>query len=88
MLENIFKGFSFIKESFSLITKDVDLIKPSIYSILVGVVFTVAAGIVLLLLQSQITGGIFYILVFLILLADYYIAYFFTGMTAFLIYNI
>ena len=87
MLENIFKGFSFIKESFSLITKNVDLIKPSIYSILVGIIFTVAAGIVLFLLQARIVGGIFYLLVFLILLADYYIAYFFTGMTAFLIYD-
>ncbi len=33
MFENIFRGFSFIKESFSLVTKDSDLIKPSLYSI-------------------------------------------------------
>jgi hypothetical protein len=87
MFENIFKGFSFIKESFSLITKDADLIKPSIYSILVGVFFTIISGIVLFLLRSLIPAELFYILAFLVLLVDYYISYFFTGMTAFLVYD-
>ncbi len=87
MFENIFKGFSFIKESFSLITKDADLIKPSIYSIFVGVFFTIVSGIVLFLLRSMIPAELFYILAFLVLLVDYYISYFFTGMTAFLVYD-
>jgi len=87
MFENIFKGFSFIKESFILITKDADLIKPSIYSILVAVFFTIISVTVLFLLQSVIPTGIFYILVFLVLLGDYYISYFFTGMTAYLVYD-
>lgn len=87
MFENIFKGFSFIKESFSLITKDVDLIKPSIYSIFAAIFFTIFSVIVLFLLRFVIPAGIFYILVFLVLLGDYYISYFFTGMTAFLVYD-
>lgn len=87
MFENIFKGFSFIKESFSLISKDADLIKPSIYSIFAAVVFTIISVIVLLFLQPVIPTGIFYILAFLVLLGDYYISYFFTGMTAFLVYD-
>ncbi|MGB8217613.1 MAG: DUF6159 family protein [Candidatus Methanoperedens sp.] len=87
MFENIFKGFSFIKESFSLITKDADLIKPSIYSIFVAIFFTIVSVIVLFLLQSVIPTGIYYILVFLVLLGDYYISYFFTGMTAYLVYD-
>jgi hypothetical protein len=87
MFENIFKGFSFIKESFSLITKDADLIKPSIYSIIVGVFFTIISGIVLFLLRYMIPTELFYILAFLVLLVDYYISYFFTGMTAFLVYD-
>jgi hypothetical protein len=87
MFENIFKGFSFIKESFSLITKDADLIKPSIYSIFVGVFFTIISGIVLFLLRYMIPAGLFYVLAFLVLLVDYYISYFFTGMTAFLVYD-
>lgn len=88
MFENIFKGFSFIKESFRLITKDADLIKPSIYSIFVAVFFTIFSVIALFLLQSAIPAGIFYILVFLVLLGVYYISYFFTGMTAFLVYDL
>ncbi|SNQ60787.1 membrane hypothetical protein [Candidatus Methanoperedens nitroreducens] len=83
----MFKGFSFIKESFSLITKDADLIKPPIYSIFVGVFFTIVSGIVLFFLRSMIPAELFYILAFLVLLADYYISYFFTGMTAFLVYD-
>jgi len=77
MFENIFRGFSFIKESFSLIMKDDDLIKPSIYSIFVGIFFTVISGIALFFFNLMPTD-IFYILAFLVLIVDYYISYFFT----------
>lgn len=87
MFENIFKGFSFIKESFRLITKDADLIKPSIYSIFVAIFFTIISVIVLFVLRFGIPEEMFYILGFLVLLGDYYISYFFTGMTAFLVYD-
>ena len=88
MFENIFKGFSFIKESISLIAKDADVIKPSFYSILVGAFFTIFSVIILFFLQSSLNFGMtFYILAFLVLLGNYYISYFFTGMTAFLVYD-
>jgi len=88
MFENIFKGFSFIKESFSLIAKDADVIKPSFYSIFAGVVFTIFSVIFMLFLQSSLNlGNLFYILAFLVFLGDYFISYFFTGMTAFLVYD-
>jgi len=88
MFENIFKGFSFIKESFSLIAKDADVIRPSFYSILVGAFFTIFSVIILFFLQSGLQFGMtFYILAFLVLLGNYYISYFFTGMTAFLVYD-
>jgi hypothetical protein len=88
MFENIFKGFSFIKESFSLIGKDADVIKPSFYSIFVGVFFTIFSVIIMLFLESGLNfGSIFYLLAFLVLLGNYFISYFFTGMTAFLVYD-
>jgi len=87
MFENIFKGFSFIKESFSLVSRDADLIKPSIYSIFTAIFFTVISGIVLFLSRFLLPAELLYILSFLVLLIDYYIAYFFTGMTAFLVYD-
>jgi len=87
MFENILKGFSFIKQSFILITKDGDLIKPSIYSIFTGILFTVIAGITIYLSRESIPAELVYILVFLVLLGEYYISYFFTGMTAFLVYD-
>jgi hypothetical protein len=88
VFENIFKGFLFIKESFSLIIKDADVIKPSFYSIFVGVFFTIFSVIIMLFLESNLHFGIlFYILAFLIFLGNYLISYFFSGMTAFLVYD-
>ena len=88
MFENIFKGFSFIKESFNLIGKDADVIKPSFYSIFVGVFFTIFSVIIMLFLESGLNlGSMFYLLAFLVLLGNYFISYFFTGMTAFLVYD-
>ena len=88
MFENIFKGFSFIKESFSLIGKDADVIKPSFYSIFVGMFFTIFSAIIMLFLNlSPQAGNLFYLLAFLVLLGNYFISYFFTGMTAFLVYD-
>jgi len=88
MFENIFKGFSFIKESFSLIMKDADVIKPSFYSIFAGVFFTILSVIIMFLLQSGLgSGNLLYIFAFFILLGNYFISYFFTGMTAFLVYD-
>ena len=88
MFENVFKGFSFIKESFSLIGKDADVIKPSFYSIFVGVFFTIFSVIFLLFLESGLKfGNMFYLLAFIVLLGNYFISYFFTGMTAFLVYD-
>ncbi len=87
MFENIFRGFSFIKESFVLVTKDRDLIKPSIYSIFFGIFFTGIAGISIYLSSNMMPQELVYILAFLVLLGEYYISYFFTGMTAFLVYD-
>lgn len=87
MFENIFRGFSFIKESFNLITKDSDLIKPSIYSIFFGIFFTVITGIAIYLSSQTMPQELVYILVFLVLMGEYYISYFFTGMTAFLVFD-
>jgi len=88
MFENIFKGFLFIKESFSLIIKDGDVIKPSFYSIFVGMFFTIFSVIIMLFIESNLhLGNLFYILAFLVFLGNYLISYFFSGMTAFLVYD-
>jgi len=87
MFENILKGFSFIKQSFVLVTKDGDLIKPSIYSIFLGIFFTAITGIAIYLTSKTMPTEIVYILIFLVLLGEYYISYFFTGMTAFLVFD-
>jgi hypothetical protein len=88
LFENVFKGFSFIKESITLIGKDADVIKPSFYSIFVGMFFTIFSAIIMLFLKlSPQLGNMFYLLAFLVLLGNYFISYFFTGMTAFLVYD-
>ncbi|MCX9082151.1 MAG: hypothetical protein OIN83_08125 [Candidatus Methanoperedens sp.] len=88
MFENIFKGFLFIKESFSLIIKDADVIKPSFYSIFVGMFFTIFSIVIMLFIESNLhLGNLFYIFAFLVFLGNYLISYFFSGMTAFLVYD-
>lgn len=88
MFENIFKGLSFIKESFILVLKDADVIKPSFYSIFVGMFFTIFSVIIMLFLESSLRlGNLFYMVAFIIFLGNYLISYFFTGMTAFLVYD-
>ncbi len=64
-----------------------DLIKPSIYSIFFGIFFTVIAGIAIYISREMMPQELVYILVFLVLMGEYYISYFFTGMTAFLVYD-
>ncbi|HMB44964.1 MAG TPA: DUF6159 family protein [Candidatus Methanoperedens sp.] len=88
MFENIFKGFIFIKESFILIIKDADVIKPSFYSIFVGMFFSIFSVIIMLFIESNLRlGNLFYLLAFLVFLGNYLISYFFSGMTAFLVYD-
>ena len=68
--------------------KDRDVIKPSFYSIFAGVFFTILSVIILFLLQSGLgSGNLFYIFAFVIFLGNYFISYFFTGITAFLVYD-
>ena len=83
----IYSKVSLIKEV-SAYSKDADVIKPSFYSIFVGMFFSIFSIIIMLFIESNLHfGNLFYMLAFLVFLGNYFISYFFSGMTAFLVYD-
>ncbi|MGE5249540.1 MAG: hypothetical protein ACM3QS_04940 [Bacteroidota bacterium] len=72
--------------------KDTDLIKPSIFALIAGMVVSVigmipivAAGI--LLPESQLGRGIMFVLGAILIFVQYVVSYIFSGMTVYLIYG-
>ena len=92
MFASIQRGFGFLGQAIDLARKDSDLLKPSFYSLLVSAVAAVigAAPLVVVALLAGDTqpGKIsLYVLGALLIFVQYTIAYVFSGMTAFLVYE-
>lgn len=93
-MQSLSRGWSFLQQAWQMALKDKDLIKPSIYALIVGFFVTII-GIVPLVAAGFLFGGdsslfgqaamifIGAILIF----AHYVINYFFSGMTVYLIFG-
>ena len=65
-MQSFSRGFDFLKQSWQMVAADRDLIKPSIYAMLVGFVVTIIGGIPIALVfvvfgdstMGQVIGGI------------------------------
>jgi hypothetical protein len=92
MLASIQRGFGFLGQAIDLARKDPDLLKPSLYGMIVSAVVG-ALGAVPIILIALVAGGadftqwILYVLGALVIFAQYAVAYIFSGMTAYLIYG-
>jgi len=92
-MESFARGWSFLKQAWQMAFKDKDLIKPSIYALIVGTVVSIVGSIPIivaaLLLGDAGRVGQFVlaamgaVLVFL----NFVVSYVFSGMTAYLIYE-
>ena len=91
-MQSISRGFNFLKQSWQMAVADRDLIKPSIYAMLVGLVVTIIGGIPIALVfvlfgdstLGRVIGGILgAVLVFI----QYAVSYVFSAMTIYLIYG-
>jgi hypothetical protein len=91
-MESFSRGWSFLKQAWAMAFKDRDLIKPSIYALIVGMIVSVIGiipiiGAAILLQDSQagkIVMGVFgAILVFV----QFVVSYVFSAMTVYLIYG-
>jgi hypothetical protein len=92
MFTSIQRGFGFLGQAIDLARKDSDLLKPSFYSLLVSALAALIGAaplIVVALLAGDTQPGkiSLYVLGALLIFVQYTIAYVFSGMTAFLVYE-
>ncbi len=92
MFESIQRGFGFVGQALNMARQDGDLIKPTLYSMVVGGVASLVGGIPLILIALFIGGSdignvIVGVLGAGLIFVQYAIAYIFSGMTAYLVYG-
>lgn len=86
------RGWSFLKQAWSMAFKDRDLLKPSLYALIVGMVVS-AIGIIPILVAAFLFGdsqfGNILMFVFggLLMFVQFVVSYIFSGMTVYLIYG-
>ncbi|PWH19860.1 MAG: hypothetical protein DDG59_01710 [Anaerolineae bacterium] len=91
-MNSLRRGFAFLKQSWQMALKDPDLIKPSLYALIAGVVvtliFSVPMAISFALFGDQGIGRILgYLFGALLIFAQYTVSYLFSAMTIYLIYS-
>ena len=92
-MQSLSRGWSFLQQAWQMAFKDKDLIKPSIYAMIVGVIITVIgivplAGSVFLFGDSGLLGRAITVLIGAVLIFIHYVInYVFSGMTVYLIYG-
>jgi len=91
-MQSLSRGWSFLIQAWQMAFKDKDLIKPSIYALLVGAIFSVIAlipiiGAYMLFGESLIGQVLTFVLAALMMFVNFSITYLFSGMTAYLIFG-
>lgn len=91
-MQSFSRGWSFLTQAWGMAFKDKDLIKPSIYALLVGFIVSIVGiipivGSYLLLGNSGIGQFLSYLLGALMVFVNFVVAYVFSGMTAYLIFG-
>jgi hypothetical protein len=91
-MESFSRGWSFLQQAWSMALKDKDLLKPSLYALVVGTIVS-AIGIVpvilaaVLLGQSQIGNLVYVVFGGLLVFTQFVISYVFSAMTVYLIFG-
>src|SRR5271157_3216918 len=93
-MQSLTRGWSFLQEAWQMAFKDNDLIKPSIYAMIVGFVITIIGTVPLIAAaflfggESSLIGQIAMVAVGAVLIFIHYVvSYVFSGMTVYLIYG-
>jgi hypothetical protein len=92
MFDSIRRGFGFLKQAAGMAAKDPDLLKPSIYSFIVGGIVTVilaapTLAVAFLVGDSKIGQIVLIVMGFVTLFIEYTITYVFAGMTVRLVHD-
>ncbi len=92
-MESFIRGWSFLREAWQMAFKDKDLIKPSIYALIVGAIVSVI-GIIPIIIVGFFLGGAgrigelaMAVIAALLVFVNFVVSYIFSGMTAYLIYE-
>src|SRR5512145_2852656 len=91
-MQSFSRGWSFLKQAWEMAFKDKDLLKPSIYALIVGAIVSVI-GIIPLVLgyfifgTEGIGGFIMFIMGGLLVFVQFVVTYVFSAMTVYLIYG-
>jgi membrane-anchored glycerophosphoryl diester phosphodiesterase (GDPDase) len=91
-MQSFSRGWSFLKQAWSMAFKDKDLLKPSIYALIVGAIVSVI-GIVPIAISafmfgdSQFGNIILYAMGAVLVFVQFIVSYVFSGMTVYLIYG-
>jgi hypothetical protein len=92
MMDSIRRGFGFLGQAYQMAVKDPDLIKPSIYALVLGAVISLFGSIaaigVTFIPGSRNSLYLMYIILGpIIFFLEYAVSYFFSGMTVRLVYD-
>ena len=91
-MQSFSRGWSFLKQAWSMAFKDKDLLKPSIYALVVGAIISVL-GIIPIAIAAFMFGGsdigniIIYVMGAVLVFIQFIITYVFSAMTVYLIYG-
>lgn len=91
-MQSFSRGWSFLQQAWSMAFKDKDLLKPSVYALIVGMIVSVI-GIIPIAIAAFIFGGsdirniILAIMGGLLMFVQFVVTYVFSGMTVYLIYG-
>jgi hypothetical protein len=91
-MQSFSRGWSFLKQAWSMAFKDKNLLKPSIYALIIGMIVSVI-GIIPIVISAFVFGDgqfgriIMGVLGAILMFVQFVISYVFSGMTIFLIYG-
>lgn len=86
------RGWDFLKQSWKMALKDRDLIKPSIYALIAGIIISLIAFVPMglagfLLGDTKFGQPIVYVMGALLIFVQYMVGYIFSAMTVYLVYG-
>ncbi len=91
-MQSFSRGWSFMQEAWGMAFKDKDLLKPSIYALIVGMVVSVI-GIIPIILAAVIFGGsrlgnvVYIVFGAILVFVQFVVSYVFSAMTVYLIFG-
>ena len=91
-MESFSRGWAFLKQAWSMAFKDKDLLKPSVYALIVGMIVSVI-GIIPIIITAVIFGGnelgniVMGVLGAILMFVQFVVTYVFSAMTIHLIYG-